>query len=167
MSNLINPITLSLLTMPIDHSGSHWVPGTFQNHAISCMTAQPFSCAWGSSHFTGIPYLSPFNIGTHMGDLSSNRWYQGPGEDLYFCDFVFQLQIRTAHYLSQCVDCFPTHDQVLECLLVEGTFNCDDIHSESALCHQYTAALCQQLLMHVERLKEQVGLNWFCHCSCY
>jgi hypothetical protein len=44
---------------------------------------------------------------------------------------------------------------VLECLLVEGTLDHDDIQSEGALCLQYSAAVCQQLLMCVKCLEEQ------------
>jgi hypothetical protein len=91
-----------------------------------------------------------------MDDHSSNTWYQHTGEDLYFLDFVYQSWMQTAHRLSQCVDRFPTRNQVLERLLVEGTFDRDDVSAGIALGMQFSAAMCQQLLLHVERLEEQV-----------
>jgi hypothetical protein len=44
---------------------------------------------------------------------------------------------------------------------MEGTFDHDDVRSENTLCLQYLAAICQQLLMHVECLEQQVYSGYF------
>jgi hypothetical protein len=45
---------------------------------------------------------------------------------------------------------------VLEQLLVEGTFDWDDVSMGITLGMQFSAAMCQRLLLHVEQLEEQV-----------
>jgi hypothetical protein len=142
--------------MPVDHSGSHWVPGTFQNRTVSRMSSRPYTRARGSSRLSTIPYPTPHVIGARIDDHSNNTWYQHTGEDLYFLDFVFQARMQTAHRLSQRVDRFPSRDRVLERLLVEGTFDRDDVSAGIALGMQFSAAMCQRLLLRVERLEEQV-----------
>jgi hypothetical protein len=65
------------------------------------------------------------------------------------------------------VEQFPSHNHVLEQLLVEGTFDRDGMSARIVVGMQYSAALCQQLLLQVEQLEEGVhgpdGLvsSWF------
>jgi hypothetical protein len=65
--------------------------------------------------------------------------------------------MQTAHCLSQQVTHYPIQDQILERLMVEGTFDCEDMLSADALAMQHSSAMCQCLLMHVERLENQVS----------
>jgi hypothetical protein len=42
--------------------------------------------------------------------------------------------------------------------MVEGTFDRDDILLVDAMAMQHSSAMCQCLLMHVERLEDQVSI---------
>jgi hypothetical protein len=64
--------------------------------------------------------------------------------------------MQTAHRLSQRVEWFPTRDRVLERLLVEGTFDCDDVSAGIAIGMKFSAAMCQCLLLRVEWLEGRV-----------
>jgi hypothetical protein len=121
------------------------------------MSSRPYTRARGSSRFQTLPYPTPRIIGARVDDHSSDAWYQHTGEDLYFLDFLFQSRMQTAHRLSQRVERFPSRDRVLERLLVEGTFDRDDVSAGIAVGMQYSAALCQRLLLRVERLEERVS----------
>jgi hypothetical protein len=65
--------------------------------------------------------------------------------------------MQTAHRLSQQVTRYPTRDWILERLMVEGTFDREDMLSADALAMQHSSAMCQHLLMRVERLEDQVS----------
>jgi hypothetical protein len=42
--------------------------------------------------------------------------------------------------------------------MVEGAFDCEDMLSADAVAMQHSSAMCQHLLMRVERLKDQVSI---------
>ena len=67
------------------------------------------------------PYPSPATIALRME--TGEDWYNNAGRDLHLVDLLFQSRIQTARWMSQCVDCFPNRDRVLECLMAEGLFN--------------------------------------------
>ena len=71
----------------------------------------------------------PAAIALHME--SGGEWYTHAGRDLHLVDLLFQACIQTACWMSQRVDLFPNQDRVLECLMAEGLFDCqepDHIH---------------------------------------
>jgi hypothetical protein len=42
--------------------------------------------------------------------------------------------------------------------MVEGTFDCEDMLLADAVAMQHSSAMCQHLLMRVERLEDQVSI---------
>jgi hypothetical protein len=140
--------------MPVDHSGGYFVPGSFQHCIISQMTRHTYTCTHNSSTLRPSPYPSPSTIAAQVDDHSSDHWYWHEGDDLYFQDFLYQVQMQTAHHLSQRITCYPTWDQILEQLMVEGTFDHEDMLSANAMAMQHSSAMCQCLLICVERLED-------------
>ena len=53
-------------------------------------------------------------------------WYTHTSRDLHLVDLLFQACIQTARRVSQRVDHFPNRDRVLERLMAEGLFDCQD-----------------------------------------
>jgi hypothetical protein len=143
--------------MPVDHSNGYFVPGSFQHRVISRMTRHTYTRARNSSSLRPTPYPSPSTIAARIDDHSTDRWYWHEGDDLYFRDFLYQARMQTAHRLSQRVTRYPTRDRILERLMVEGTFDREDMLSADALAMQHSSAMCQRLLMRVERLEDQVS----------
>jgi hypothetical protein len=144
--------------MPVDHSGGYFIPGSFQHCVISQMTCHTYTCARNSSTLWPSPYPLPSAITALVDDHSSDRWYWNEGDDFYFRDFLYQSRMQTTHCLSQRVTRYLTRDRILECLMVEGTFDHDNILSVDAMAMQHSSAMCQCLLMRVERLEDQVSI---------
>ena len=92
---------------------------------------------------------------------SGEEWYTHAGRDLHLVDLLFQTRIQTARRMSQCVDCFPSRDRVLECLMAEGLFNrqeLDHIHIAEVRANWLSVALTERVLERVENLEGRVSL---------
>ena len=90
---------------------------------------------------------------------SDEEWYTHAGHDLHLANLLFQVQIQTAHHMSQHVDRFPNWDQVLEWLMVEGLFDCqepDHIHIAEVQANWMSVVLMEQVLERVENLETRV-----------
>jgi hypothetical protein len=136
-------IDSSSILMPVDHSSRYFILGSFQHRVISWMTCHTYTQARNSSTLWLSPYPSPSAITVWVDNHSSNRWYWHEGDDLYFCDFLYQAWMQTSHQLSQRVTHYLTHDHILEQLMVEGTFDRDDMLSADVLAMQHSSAMCQ------------------------
>jgi hypothetical protein len=94
----------------------------------------------------------------HVNGLN-DPWYSHLGEDLHFQDFLYQAPMQTAQHLTQHVTLFPSHNHILEHLLVDGIFDCDDPHTPNTaeeFAMQHTSAVGQQLLARIEMLESWV-----------
>ena len=95
---------------------------------------------------------------------SGEEWYTHAGCNLHLVDLLFQARIQTACWLSQCVDCFPNRDRVLERLMVEGLFDrCkpDHIHIVEVHANWLSVALMERVLERVKNLEGRVSLFLF------
>ena len=95
---------------------------------------------------------------------SGEEWYTHAGHDLHLVDLLFQARIQTACWLSQCVDCFPNRDRVLERLMAEGLFNQrkpDHIHIAEVRANWLSVALTERVLERVENLEGRVSVFLF------
>ena len=95
-------------------------------------------------------------------DSPSYDWYQDEGQDLHQRGFLFLARMQTARRMQQRTERFPDRDQVLECLMEEGTFDrrdpdVPDAREELAMAH--SSAMVQRLLMHIERIEREVCGN--------
>jgi hypothetical protein len=89
-------------------------------------------------------------------DEPNDAWHNYVWSDLYFQDFLYYACIQTAHCMTQHTLLYPSHDYVLEWLLVGRSFDHDNTHTpntaeESAM--QYASTIGQQLLACVEVLE--------------
>ena len=108
------------------------------------------------------PYPSPASIALRME--SGDDWYSHAGCDLHLIDLLFQARIQTARQMSQCVDCFPNWDRVLERLMAEGLFDCrepDHDHIAEVCANWLSVALTERVLERVENTEGRVSLFVF------
>ena len=144
--------------MPVDHSGRFQVTGVYRGRTISCMTRSSYSRTRTSPRSNPVPYPTCEEIMVHM-DMEGEEWYSSAGEDLYLKDFIFQARMQTARHATQRWERFPRRDRVLDCLIEEGTFDCQSLDAPDArkeLAMSHSAAMVQRLLMRIECLEADV-----------
>ena len=91
---------------------------------------------------------------------SGDNWYNHAGHDLHLINLLFQAHIQTAHRMSQCVDCFPNQDRVLERLMAEGLFDRqepDHDHIAEVCANWMSVVLTERVLERVENTEGRVS----------
>ena len=94
-------------------------------------------------------------------------WYNHASRDLHLIDLLFQSHIQTARRMSQRVDRFPNWDWVLECLMVEGLFDCrepDHVHIVEMRANWLSVALTERVLERVENIEGRVSSSFLAPC---
>ena len=93
-------------------------------------------------------------------DGVGNAWYNTLADDLYLCDFVFFTRMQTVRCMMDRYRHFPKRDKVLDCLMEEGTFDCqnpDFPNMQEQFTMAYSALMVQRLLVRIEHLESKVG----------
>ena len=143
--------------MPFKNN-QYFARGAFQRHVLTHQSLASYNQARDSTHQYPRPYPLPAAIALRME--SGEDWYNHAGHDLHLIDLLFQAHIQTARRMSQCIDRFPNQDQVLERLMVEGLFNCQDldhIHIAGMCANWMSVVLTEQVLERVENTEGRVS----------
>ena len=151
--------------MPRDIKGKYWVQGPYQQQTISRMSRQVYP----HSHSSIMEYATVENMVERV-DGVGNAWYNTPADDLYLRNFVFFTRMQTVRCMMDRYWCFPKRDKVLDRLMEEGTFDCQDPdypNMQEQFAMAYSVSMVQRLLIRIEHLESEVGclLSLFCRVN--
>src|SRR5882762_3338172 len=146
--------------MPRDIRNRYFVPGAYDDRTISPTSRFPHLRTCNLTCGAPMPYPTPESLMTCVDNPHGNKWYQDPSEDLYLHDLLFMVRMQTARRMEERVCWFLRWDRVLDCLIIEGTFDCvapdySSFAEEMAMHH--SSAMVQRLLMRIECLESEVS----------
>src|SRR5882762_3128318 len=145
--------------MPRDIRNRYFVPGVYNDRTISPTSRYPHLRTRDSTRGAPVPYPTPEALMTCVDAPHGNAWYRDPADDLYLRDLLFVVRMQTAWRMEDRSCRFPNRDQVLDCLIAEGTFDhvAPDYSSfaEEMVMH-HSSAMVQRVLMRVECLESEV-----------
>ena len=136
----------------------YFTHGAFQHYILFCQSLASYNWARDSTCQYPCPYPSPAAIALCMEN--DEDWYTHASCNLHLVNLLFQAHIQTAHWMSQCVDCFPNQDRVLECLMAKGLFDWhkpDHIHIAEVHANRLSVVLMERVLERVENLETRVS----------
>ena len=150
--------------MPLQSNGqSYSTRGHFSHRTVTRLSVGVHTRARLTTRVAPRPYPTAADIAYRMDTIAPNDpWYNHLGDDLFYRDFIYQARIQSARRMSQRVSLFPGRDQILERLMVEGTFDREEQGfrndaEENAIHH--ATAMCQRLLVRIEDLEGSVRVS--------
>ena len=145
--------------MPRDIRNRYFVPGAYDDRTISPTSRYPHLRMRHLTCGAPVPYPTPETLMTWVDAPHGNAWYRDTAEDLYLWDLLFVVRMQMAQRMEERSRRFPNWDLVLDCLIVEGTFDhvaLDYSNFAEEMAMHHSSAMVQWVLMRVKCLESEV-----------
>ena len=116
------------------------------------MSRMAYARSANSTAMYACPYATAYSLIQRVNQQGED-WYHDKANDLHLRDFIWFAQMQTARRMRDWGTRVRNIDQLLDWLLVEGTFDWEEPNMRSAveeMSMAHSAAMVQRLLMRIE-----------------